>query len=195
MRTVIGIDPGLASTGWGVVRFDGSRFLHVGHGVVTTDPGTPLAQRLLHIHHEISRIISAHRPTEAGVEDLVFARNATSAIHVAHARGVVLLALGQGGINVGTYSPQQVKQAVIGRGKAAKDQVQRLVAVVLGLEEIPGPDHAADALAVAVCHANRSDWNARQEAAEPRARGDVSRRDVGHRYGTRRRGPRHANVQ
>ncbi len=168
MRTVIGIDPGLASTGWGVVRFDGSRFIHVEHGVVTTDPDTPLPQRLLHIHHEISRIIGAHRPTEAGVEDLYFAKNATSAIHVAHARGVVLLALGQGRVRVGTYSPQQVKQAVIGRGKADKDQVQRLVAVVLGLEEIPGPDHAADALAVAVCHANRSDWAERQAGAAGR---------------------------
>jgi crossover junction endodeoxyribonuclease RuvC len=156
MRTVIGIDPGLASTGWGVVRFDGSRFLHVGHGVVTTDPGTPLPERLLSIHTQISRIIASHHPSEAGVEDLYFSKNATSAIHVAQARGVVILALAQRGIPVGTYSPQQVKQAVIGRGKAAKDQVQRLVGVVLGLEEIPGPDHAADALAVAICHANRS---------------------------------------
>jgi len=174
MRTVIGIDPGLASTGWGVVSFDGSRFLHVGHGVVTTDPDTPLPQRLLHIHSEISRVISMHRPTEAGVEDLYFAKNATSAIHVAHARGVVLLALGQRGITAGTYSPQQVKQAVIGRGKADKDQVQRLVAVVLGLAEIPGPDHAADALAVAVCHANRSHLLALQAGTRarrtPRAR-------------------------
>ncbi|HTO23209.1 MAG TPA: crossover junction endodeoxyribonuclease RuvC [Spirochaetia bacterium] len=164
MRTVIGIDPGLASTGWGVVRFDGSRFLHVAHGVVTTDPETPLPQRLQHIHREITRVIADHRPQEAGVEDLYFSKNATSAIHVAHARGVVLLALGQGGLSVGTYSPQQVKQAVIGRGKAGKDQVQRLVAVVLGLEEIPGPDHAADALAVAVCHANRADWLTRAGA-------------------------------
>jgi len=162
MRTVIGIDPGLASTGWGVVRFDGSRFLHVGHGVVTTDPGAPLPERLLTIHTQISRIIASHHPSEAGVEDLYFSKNATSAIHVAQARGVVLLALAQRGIPVGTYSPQQVKQAVIGRGKAAKDQVQRLVGVVLGLEEIPGPDHAADALAVAICHANRSYWSTLQ---------------------------------
>ena len=164
MRTVIGIDPGLASTGWGVVRFDGSRFLHMGHGVVTTDPDSPLPDRLHKIHAEISEVIAAHHPAEAGVEDLFFSKNATSAMHVAQARGVVLLALAQGGISVATYSPQQVKQAVIGRGKAAKDQVQRLVAVVLGLEEIPGPDHAADALAVAICHANRADWEARQAA-------------------------------
>jgi crossover junction endodeoxyribonuclease RuvC len=156
MRTVIGIDPGLAATGWGVVRFDGSRFIHVGHGVVTTDPGTPLPHRLLKIHAEIRRVLSTHRPTEAGVEDLFFSKNTTSAMLVARACGVVLLALAQRGIEVGTYSPQQVKQAVIGKGKAAKDQVQRLVGVVLGMKEIPGPDHAADALAVAICHANRS---------------------------------------
>jgi len=162
MRTVIGIDPGLASTGWGVVRFDGSRFLHVGHGVVTTDPGASIPDRLLAIHTGISRIIASYHPSEAGVEDLYFAKNATSAIHVAQARGVVLLALGQCGIPVGTYAPQQVKQAVIGRGKAAKDQVQRLVGVVLGMEEAPGPDHAADALAVAICHANRTNLAAGQ---------------------------------
>lgn len=156
MRTVIGIDPGLAATGWGVVRFDGSRFTHVGHGVVTTNPGTPLSHRLLKIYEEIREVLTAHRPSEAGVEDLFFSQNATSAMQVAQARGVVMLALAQSRIEVGTYSPQQVKQAVIGRGKAAKEQVQRLVGIVLGLEELPGPDHAADALAVAICHANRS---------------------------------------
>ena len=156
MRTVIGIDPGLASTGWGVVEFDGTRFIHRGHGVVRTDPGTPLPDRLQKIHRALRKVLSAYSPEEAGVEELFFAKNATSAMQVAHARGVVLLALGQRSIPVGFYSPQQVKQAVIGRGKAAKDQVQRLVSVVLGLNEIPGPDHAADALAIAICHANRS---------------------------------------
>ncbi len=156
MRTVIGIDPGLASTGWGVVRFDGSRYLHVGHGVVTTDPATPLPQRLAKIYKEIRRLLSRFGPSEAGVEDLFFSKNATSAMQVAQARGVVLLALGQSDIPVGTYSPQQVKQAVIGRGRADKDQVQRLVAVVLGMDTVPGPDHAADALAIAICHSNRS---------------------------------------
>jgi crossover junction endodeoxyribonuclease RuvC len=156
MRTVIGIDPGLASTGWGVVSFDGSRFIHEGHGVVTTDPAAPLPHRLLKIHSEIRKVLAAHSPSEAGVEDLFFSKNVTSAIQVAQARGVVLLALAQSRIQVGTYSPQQVKQAVIGRGKAAKDQVQRMVGIVLGLEEIPGPDHAADALAVAICHTGRS---------------------------------------
>jgi crossover junction endodeoxyribonuclease RuvC len=156
MRTVIGIDPGLASTGWGVVRFDGARFIHVGHGVVTTDPETPLPLRLLKIHTELKKVLTKYSPTEAGIEELFFSKNVSSAMHVAHARGVALLALGQRGVQVGTYSPQHVKQAVIGRGRADKGQVQRLVGVVLGLTEVPGPDHAADALAIAICHANRS---------------------------------------
>jgi crossover junction endodeoxyribonuclease RuvC len=162
MRTVIGIDPGLASTGWGVVRLDGSRFIHLGHGVVTTDPETPLPLRLLKIHAELRKLLLKYSPTEAGVEELFFSKNISSAMQVAHARGVVLLLLGQRGISVGTYSPQHVKQAVIGRGRADKSQVQRLVSVVLGLEEVPGPDHAADALAIAICHANRSPEHVQQ---------------------------------
>lgn len=156
MRTLIGIDPGLASTGYGVIRFDGSRFIHVAHGVVQTSSSTALPQRLRHIYMEIRKIIAHYKPEEAGVEELYFSRNASSAMHVAHARGVVLLALGQRGIAVGCYSPQQVKQAVIGKGKAEKSQVQRLVSVLLGLDAIPEPSHAADALAIAICHANRS---------------------------------------
>jgi len=155
MRTLIGIDPGLAATGWGVVRFDGSRFFHVAHGVVRTDAAKPLAERLLAIHGALRRLLAKYDPAEAGVEELFFSQNASSAMQVAHARGVVLLALGQRGIPVECYSPQHVKQAVIGRGRGDKEQVQRLVSVVLGLDEIPSPDHAADALAVAICHANR----------------------------------------
>jgi crossover junction endodeoxyribonuclease RuvC len=155
MTTLIGIDPGLASTGYGVIRFDGSRFFHVDHGVVRTAPKTPLPERLLHIYREIRRVLENLAPEEAGVEELYFARNSSSAMQVAHARGVVLLALGEAGIPVGCYSPQQVKQSVIGTGRAEKNQVQKLVAVLLGLADVPGPDHAADALAVAICHANR----------------------------------------
>ena len=162
MRTLIGIDPGLAATGWGVVRFDGSRFMHVGHGVVKTTPDLPLPQRLLKIHTEIKKILVRYAPQEAGIEELFFSRNTSSAMQVAHARGVVLLTLGTRGIPVSFYSPQHVKQAVIGRGRADKVQVQRLVSVVLGLKEIPGPDHAADALAVAICHANRSQVDVQQ---------------------------------
>jgi crossover junction endodeoxyribonuclease RuvC len=156
MRTLIGIDPGLASTGWGVVRFDGSRFAHIGHGVITTSSADELPRRLLKIHREIKKLLSRYRPQEAGVEELFFSRNASSAMQVAQARGVVILALGEKDVPVGFYSPQHIKQAVIGRGRAEKTQVQRLVGVVLGMEEVPGPDHAADALAIAICHANRT---------------------------------------
>ena len=156
MRTVIGIDPGLASTGWGVVQFDGTRYIHRAHGVVTTAPDLLMAERLLKIHTEVEKVLNRFSPEEAGIEDLFFSKNATSAMLVAQARGVVLLTLAEAKIPVGCYSPQQVKAAVIGRGKADKQQVQRLVAVVLGLSAIPEPDHAADALAIAICHINRS---------------------------------------
>ena len=162
MRTLIGIDPGLAATGWGVVLFDGSRFTHVGHGVVRTDAGAALPQRLLKIHTEIRKLLAKYGPEEAGVEELFFSRNTSSAMQVAHARGVVLLALGQRGIPVECYSPQHIKQAVIGRGRAEKTQVQKLVGVILGLDAVPGPDHAADALAIAICHANRSHADVQQ---------------------------------
>jgi len=162
MKTLIGIDPGLAATGWGVVKFDGSRFFHVAHGVVRTDPQSSLSDRLLAIHGAVRKLLLKYSPAEAGVAELYFARNASSAMQVAHARGVVLLALGQRGIPVQCYSPQHVKQAVIGRGKADKDQVQRLVGVVLGLEAVPAQYHAADALAVAIRHANRRQIDVQQ---------------------------------
>ncbi len=162
MTTLIGIDPGLASTGYGIVRFDGCRFTHVEHGVVRTCPDDSLEKRLLHIYREMRRILASAGPDEAGVEELFFTKNYSTAMQVAHARGVVLLALGEAGIPVGCYTPQQVKQAVIGTGRAEKNQVQRLVGVLLGLEEAPYPDHAADALAVAICHANRVQVNVQQ---------------------------------
>jgi len=162
MTTLIGIDPGLAATGWGVVRFDGTRFRHVAHGVLETGPELGLPDRLRAIYEGILSVLEEYRPDEAGVEELYFARNVASAIPVAHARGVVVLALGQRGVPTGFYQPQQVKQAVIGRGRAEKGQVQRLVAVLLGLEEVPSPDHAADALAVAVCHCQRSRLDVQQ---------------------------------
>jgi crossover junction endodeoxyribonuclease RuvC len=162
MTTLIGIDPGLASTGYGLVGFHGNRFTHICHGVVKTRSEDPLPQRLLLIYREIKRVISEFQPDAAGVEELYFSRNSSSAMRVAHARGVVLLALGEAGIPVGFYSPQQVKQAVIGRGRAEKEQVQRLVGVLLGMASPPCPDHAADALAVAICHANRVNVDVQQ---------------------------------
>ena len=148
----MGIDPGLASTGWGIVDIQGSRDRYVAHGVIRTSPSASVGDRLLKIHSDIVRVISEYSPAEAGVENLYFARNATSAIPVAQARGVVLLALTQRNVPAHEYPPQAIKQAIVGRGRAEKHQVQELVRMLLELETIPRPDHASDALAAAICH-------------------------------------------
>ena len=153
MIRVLGIDPGLAATGWGVVDCDGSRYHHVDHGVVRTSPGVSAGERLQKIYNQIRSVVKKFKPTAAGVESLYFARNATSAIPVAQARGVALLALTQAGVAAHEYPPQAIKQAIVGQGRAEKRQVQDMVRVLLGLSEPPKPDHAADALAAAICHA------------------------------------------
>jgi crossover junction endodeoxyribonuclease RuvC len=152
MKRVLGIDPGLASTGWGVVDTDGSRYSYVDAGVIRTPPSTPIGQRLATIYDSVRDVIDRFTPNSAGVEQLYFAKNATSGIPVAHARGVVFLALAQADIPTGEYPPQAIKKAIVGVGRADKSQVQELVRVLLGLAEIPKPDHASDALAAAICH-------------------------------------------
>jgi crossover junction endodeoxyribonuclease RuvC len=153
---VLGIDPGLASTGYGVVgRRDGSLAALAG-GVIQTRAGLPQEQRLADIHAEISELLAAHHPDALALEDLYFGQNVRTAFAVGHARGVVMLAAAQRGLSCTGYTPQQVKGAVCGGGGAAKDQVARMVKMLLGLPEEPRPDHAADALAVAICHANRA---------------------------------------
>lgn len=152
MTRVVGIDPGLASTGWGLVELDGSRYRYVQHGVITTTANTDPGIRLRTIFHELQAVIAEYRPDEAGVEMLYFARNATSAIPVAQARGVVYLALSLADVPTFEYPPQAIKQSIVGAGRAEKHQVQELVRVLLGLAEIPRPDHSADALAAAICH-------------------------------------------
>lgn len=152
MTRVLGIDPGLASTGWGVVVVDGTKYSHIAHGVIKTSPRESAGERLMKLSREIRSVIDTHRPDQAGVENLYFARNATSAIPVAQARGVILLALAELGVPAGEYPPQAIKQAIVGRGRAEKHQVQELVRMILGLESVPKPDHASDALAAAICH-------------------------------------------
>lgn len=152
MTRVLGIDPGLASLGWGVVEVDGTKYRHIAHGVIKTTPRESPGERLMKLHHDISSIIRKYGPEQSGVENLYFARNATSAIPVAQARGVVLLALTECGVTIGEYPPQAIKQAIVGRGRAEKYQVQELVRMLLGLESVPKPDHASDALAAAICH-------------------------------------------
>ena len=151
---VLGIDPGTANTGYGVVVSRGSTLAALDGGVIETRAGAPLERRLADIHARVSDLIVEHRPVALAIEDLYFGRNAHSAFAVGQARGVVLLAAGIHGVPAFSYTPQAVKQAVCGTGSAPKDQVQRMVGTLLSLPEPPQPDHAADALAVAICHAN-----------------------------------------
>src|SRR3954471_22811796 len=151
---VLGIDPGTASTGYGIVARRGNALVALDGGVIETPAGIDLSRRLATIHARMCELLDEHTPTAMAVEDLYFGANARSALAVGQARGVVLLAAGQRGVPCASYTPQQVKSAVCGNGRAAKEQVQRMVQTLLSLEELPRPDHAADALAVAICHTN-----------------------------------------
>jgi crossover junction endodeoxyribonuclease RuvC len=151
---VLGIDPGVANTGYGVVASDRGRLVALDGGVIATAPGQDAGARLADIHLRVGELIDEYRPDAVAVEDLYFGTNARSAFAVGQARGVVVLAAGQRGVHCSSYTPQQVKGAVCGSGRAPKDQVQRMVQTLLMLPELPRPDHAADALAVAICHAN-----------------------------------------
>ena len=151
---VLGIDPGTANTGYGVVARAQGRLVALDGGVIETPAGQDLAARLATIHARVSELIAEHDPVAVAVEDLYFGTNARSAFAVGQARGVVLLAAGQNAIPCASYTPQQIKGAVCGTGRADKGQVQRMVQALLSLDTLPKPDHAADALAVAICHAN-----------------------------------------
>lgn len=153
---VLGIDPGTASTGYGVVESRAGRMLARDGGVIATPAGQPLERRLVCIHARVSALLDEHDPDAVAVEQLFFGRNAHSAFAVGHARGAVVLAAGQRSLPCPAYTPQQVKIAVCGSGRADKGQVQRMVGALLSLPEPPRPDHAADALAVAICHAQHA---------------------------------------
>ena len=150
---VIGIDPGMANTGFGVVRTAGERMVALDGGVIETDADLPVEARLAKVHESLSELIVWHEPKAMALEDLFFGRNVGSALSVGQARGVALLAAAQRTLPCFDYTPQAVKKAVCGSGSADKGQVQRMVATLLGLPEPPTPDHAADAFAVAICHA------------------------------------------
>jgi crossover junction endodeoxyribonuclease RuvC len=153
---VLGIDPGTASTGFGLVSSSGARLTAIDHGVIVTRAGVAPERRLAQIHARICELLDEHRPDALAVEELYFGANVQTAFAVGQARGVILLAAGQRGMDARSYTPQQVKAAVCGSGRAAKDQVGRMVARLLGLTAAPTPDHAADALAVAICELNRA---------------------------------------
>jgi crossover junction endodeoxyribonuclease RuvC len=153
---VLGIDPGTANTGYGVVERAAGRLAALDGGVVRTAPEDAHERRLAAIHERIAALIDEHRPDAVALEELYFGANARSALAVGEARGAVLLAAGQAGIPCAGYTPQQVKGAVCGHGRAGKGQVARMVQALLALPSPPTPDHASDALAVAVCHLNRA---------------------------------------
>jgi crossover junction endodeoxyribonuclease RuvC len=158
---VLGIDPGTANTGYGVVSSGSGRLEALAAGVIETSSKAPLERRLADIHAAVSALLDEHEPDAIAVEDLYFGTNARSAFAVGQARGVVLLAAGQRAIPCSAYTPQQVKGAVCGTGRAGKEQVGRMVQALLRLADAPRADHTSDALAVAVCHLNRAPLQAR----------------------------------
>lgn len=150
---VIGLDPGLGTTGWGVIEAEGNRLSHLASGFVETGASMPLAQRLARLHRALAELIAAWRPDEAAVEETFVNRNPLSTLRLGQARGVVLLAPALAGIPVAEYQATAVKRAVVGQGHAAKEQVQAMVRMLLP-GAAPGRADAADALAVAICHAH-----------------------------------------
>jgi len=156
----LGIDPGTARLGFGLVE-DIPQLRPVEFGVVETPSAEPMPERLARLHDAVAALIARHRPDALAVEQLFFARNVTNALAVGQARGVVLLAAAKAGIEVAEYTPSEVKQAVAGYGKADKTQMGEMVRIILGLDRVPRPDDAADALAVALCHAQTAPFKLR----------------------------------
>lgn len=150
---IMGIDPGLAHTGWGVVEVSGPKVAPIAYGCIETEAAWDLAFRLGVIYDKVIAAFERYQPSELSIEEIYFGVNTKSAIATAHARGAVLVAAGQRGIELGEYTPMQIKKAVVGTGAADKNQVQYMVRAILKLDHDPQPDHAADALAAAICHA------------------------------------------
>lgn len=155
-RRVLGIDPGTATTGYGVVEEDGNQLRALVSGVIRTSSDQPTPARLQVIYRELQELASEWQPMEAAVEELFFSKNVRTAMSVGQARGVAILSLAEAGLEVAEYTPLAIKQAVTGYGSADKAQMQEMVKMLLDLDEIPRPDDAADALAVAVCHLHSS---------------------------------------
>jgi crossover junction endodeoxyribonuclease RuvC len=151
---VVGIDPGTATTGYGVIEESAGKLTLIAFGTVCTGAELPMPRRLLELHDRLTELLALHTPDTAAVESLFFQKNVRTAITVGQARGVILLTLARGGVPVSEYTPQEIKQAVTGYGGAEKRQVQAMVRALLELQETPKPDDAADALAVAICHAH-----------------------------------------
>lgn len=149
---ILGIDPGYAIVGWGIIEYHANRFGVVGYGAITTDAGVEFTARLAEIYDDMTLLIEKYQPEALSIEKLYFNTNTTTAIMVAEARGCILLAAKKAGIPVYEYTPLQVKQSVTGYGRAEKKQIQEMTRVLLNLESVPKPDDTADALALAICH-------------------------------------------
>ncbi|MBR5152093.1 MAG: crossover junction endodeoxyribonuclease RuvC [Clostridia bacterium] len=151
---ILGIDPGYAIVGWGVLEYQGNRFRVLDYGAITTDASMEMYSRFLAIHQELNAIIERYKPDGMAIEELFFNSNRTTAINVAQARGVLLLSALNNNVPIFEYTPLQVKQAVAGYGRAEKQQVQQMIKMLLHLDSVPKPDDTADALAIAICHAH-----------------------------------------
>lgn len=159
---ILGIDPGYAIMGWGVIDKTGNHFRAIDYGAVTTDKDIEMPRRLEILYDGLREIIEEYRPEEASIEKLFFNTNTTTAINVGQARGVAILACMKGGLPVAEYTPLEIKQALVGYGRAEKKQVQFMVKTMLNLPEVPKPDDTADALAAAICHGHSADNRLRQ---------------------------------
>lgn len=148
---VLGLDPGTATTGYGVVELRGTRLTHITHGVITTAPGQPMERRLALIFDDVRRLLREFAPSAVALEQLYFTKNVTTGIAVAQARGVIALAVAQASLSIGEFSPREVKSAITGNGRADKRQMQDMVKILLALDTVPKPDDAADALGLAIC--------------------------------------------
>lgn len=163
----MGIDPGTANLGFGVIRIEGGQMVALDGGVIETSSSDPAERRLSQIHDSLYDLMRWHQPSAVALEDLYFGRNVASAMRVGQASGVAMLAAARNGVECFAYTPQAIKSAVCGSGEAAKRQVQRMVATLLGLSEPPRADHAADALAVAICHGGSAGMREAAAAARP----------------------------
>lgn len=153
-KIILGIDPGIADTGYGVIKEESGKLTCLAYGSIKTKAGTDFITRLEILHQELDKIIKKYKPESAAIEELFFNKNVRTALTVGQARGVILLTLRQNKLPVVDFTPAQVKQAATAYGQASKQQVQKMVKAILGLKELPRPDDAADALAVAICALN-----------------------------------------
>ncbi len=158
---ILGLDPGYAILGWGIIDVKGNHFTVVDYGAITTKAKTDMPLRLKIIFEELTALVEKYKPDTVAIEELFFNTNQTTGIAVAQARGVAIVACANGGMEVAEYTPLQVKQGLVGYGRAEKKQVQNMVKTILNLKEVPKPDDTADALAIAICHAHSATYRSR----------------------------------